>query len=80
MAPWFHSELFDDAAQLEPLVLKSLRSAMERYTAAGEVKLTVLVTWDDEVRYSRRRRRVTSRSNSTYLPPLQSSAPSTPFR
>jgi hypothetical protein len=38
-----------DAAQLEPLVLSCLRSGMKRFTTDGEVKLTVLVTWDKTV-------------------------------
>lgn len=38
-----------DAAQLEPLVLSCLRSGMKRFPADGEVKLTVLVTWDNDV-------------------------------
>ena len=39
-----------DAAQLEPLVASCLRTGMQRFTADGEVKLTVLVTWDNTVR------------------------------
>lgn len=33
---------------LRPLLLASLRAAMRGYTAPGEIKLTVLVTWDEE--------------------------------
>eukprot|EP00240_Pyramimonas_obovata_P006341 CAMPEP_0118927644 /NCGR_PEP_ID=MMETSP1169-20130426/5074_1 /TAXON_ID=36882 /ORGANISM="Pyramimonas obovata, Strain CCMP722" /LENGTH=304 /DNA_ID=CAMNT_0006869451 /DNA_START=315 /DNA_END=1229 /DNA_ORIENTATION=+ len=33
---------------LRPLLLASLRAAMREYTAPGEIKLTVLITWDDK--------------------------------
>eukprot|EP00976_Prorocentrum_cordatum_P115447 1196012-Prorocentrum_minimum.AAC.7 len=35
---------------LQPLLLASLLAAWRDYTAPGEIKLTVLITWDDQVR------------------------------
>lgn len=36
---------------LRPQILASLRAAMRDYTAPGEIKLTVLITWDEEGGY-----------------------------